>query len=78
MGDTGCFTGQVESRALASGGLPKLGRGQEQLRARSGPSLGNQLPPTHSGRPLDTGLDKAGLLKVFLHQRKTGDEGNGH
>lgn len=46
-GDTGGFRGQVEARALASDDLLKLGRGHEQLRARSDKSLWNQPPPTH-------------------------------
>lgn len=42
--DNGCFRGQVESWALASGRLLGLGRGQGQLKARSGAGLWNQLP----------------------------------
>lgn len=38
LGDTGCFRGQVEARALASG-LLKLGRGHKQIRVRSSKNL---------------------------------------
>lgn len=78
MGETGCFRGPAESRALASGGLLKLGRGQEQLRARCGTSLGNRLPPAHFWQTPGHRAGQSRASQSVLAPQKDWGEGNGH